>query len=51
MPTQPVLPPIIQPDFFKELLANMKMPVATMQEGGNVSSLDNALDNFISTIT
>ena len=51
MPTQPMLPPIIQPDFFKELLANMKMPVATMQEGGNVSSLDNALDNFISTIT
>ena len=51
MPTQPVLPPIIQPDFFKELLANMKMPVATMQEGGNVSSLDNALDNFINTIT
>ena len=50
MPTQPVLPPIIQPEFFKELLANMKMPVTNMQEGGNVKSLDVAVDNFIEAI-
>ena len=50
MPTQPVLPPIIQPDFFNQLLANMKMPVAAMQEGGNVKSLDAAVDNFIEAI-
>jgi len=50
MPTQPVLPPIIQPEFFKELLANMKMPVANMQEGGNVKSLDAAVENFIEAI-
>jgi hypothetical protein len=50
MPTQPVLPPIIQPEFFKELLANMKMPVTNMQEGGNVKSLDMAVENFIEAI-
>jgi hypothetical protein len=50
MPTQPVLPPIIQPDFFNQLLANMKMPVAAMQEGGNVKSLDAAVENFIEAI-
>ena len=50
MPTQPVLPPIIQPEFFKELLANMKMPVTNMQEGGNVKSLDAAVENFIEAI-
>ena len=50
MPTQPVLPPIIQPDFFNQLLANMKMPVTNMQEGGNVKSLDAAVENFIEAI-
>ena len=50
MPTQPVLPPIIQPEFFKQLLANMKMPVSNMQEGGNVKSLDAAVENFIEAI-
>ena len=50
MPTQPVLPPIIQPNFFNQLLSNMKMPVAAMQEGGNVKSLDTAVENFIEAI-
>ena len=50
MPTQPVLPPIIQPNFFNQLLSNMKMPVAAMQEGGNVKSLDAAVENFIEAI-
>ena len=50
MPTQPVLPPIIQPNIFNQLLSNMKMPVAAMQEGGNVKSLDTAVENFIEAI-
>ena len=48
--TSPLLPPGISPELIRNLLAMQGSSVTNMQEGGSVNKLDNAVDNFLSSL-
>ena len=48
--TSPLLPQGISPELLRNLFNLQGVPVTAMQKGGSVNTLDNAIDNFLSSV-
>ena len=48
--TSPLLPQGISPELLRNLFKLQGVPVTAMQKGGSVNTLDNAIDNFLSSV-